>query len=345
MNPLYLPRGGHASERTTSSDSPQDNIEVTTPRAENGELTNAMVPTSSNNESGPSSVVPVVSATCLHGNESDEDVTNFPLAATDPFPESPEEATLDRRPAFISVTVLKETRGADPGISVEQVEDRLRINHIDEEGLFGSTPLCVGDSVLSVNNTSCETKSAAFVSKLIQQSRRSVALLVHRPDGDPYIVSTMVTKPKPDSRVGIGLKVVNGCLCVSSIAPSGLFAGGILNVGDKCVSIGGVSCAFMDSTSAIELVRKEENVVSIQTWTEQEAGVVVAAVSEGRFWLSPWKRLLIMFLTGMGVVIISSYFLSEKNWVGLSTVGAGQECETLNGRPINEPRCKNQTRV
>jgi C-terminal processing protease CtpA/Prc len=314
---------------------------MTTQQADSEETTSALLLANTDNSSGPSTAIVV---TVLQVNQGDEDIDEIPLAATELFSESPQELTPDRRPAFISVTVLKATRRADTGISVEEVEGSLSITNIESEGLFGATPLCVGDSVLSVNNTSCENKSAAFVSRLIKRSRRSVTLVARRPDGDPYIVSTMVTKPKTTSRVGIGLRVVNGCLCVSSIDPSGLFAGGILNVGDKCVSIGGISCVFMDSTSAIQLIRKEKNVVSIVTWTDQEAGVVVAAVSSGRFWIAPWKRMLIMFIIGVTLFLVFGYFLSEKNWTA-PTSGGPPPCKAMNGRPLTYSHCQNITRI
>jgi hypothetical protein len=154
----------------------------------------------------------------------------------------------------------------------------------------------------------------------------------------------MVTKPNTTSKVGIGLQVFNGCLCVSSIDPSGLFAGGILNVGDKCVSIGGISCAFMDSTSAIQLIRKENKIVSIVTWTDQEAGVVVAAVSSGRFWIAPWKKLLIFFVLGVTVFFVGGYFANAKNSTA-PTSGRPPPCTALNGRPLSYTYCQNVTRI
>ena len=162
-------------------------------------------------------------------------------------------------------------------------------------------------------------------------------------------MSTMVTKPTTTSRVGIGLQVVNGCLCISSIDPSGLFAGGILNVGDKCISIDGISCAFMDATSAIQLIRKAMNVVSIVTWTDQEAGVVVAAVLSGPSWMAPWtrlppwKRYLITCIFGVTVFFVLG-FLSQRNQT--THTPGGPNCQYVSGRPPPPNyNCTNVTRI
>ena len=150
-------------EMTASVDSSQEaTVEMTT---DSDETASAGPPTINNNSSGPSTALVV---TALEVNQGDEDMDSIPLATTELFPESPEEMSSDRRPAFISVTVLKATRGADTGISVEKVDGSLTITNIDSEGLFGATPLCVGDNILSVNNISCENKRATLVSRMIK---------------------------------------------------------------------------------------------------------------------------------------------------------------------------------
>ena len=330
---------------TSSLGSSQTTVETMTQEAASEETTSVVLPTITNSSSGPSTAVVV---TAFKVNQDDEDIDDIPLATTELFPESPEELSPGHRPAFISVRILKASRVTDAGISVEEVGGSLSITSIDSEGLFAVTPLCVGDLVLSVNNTSCENKSATFVSRMIRRSRRSVTLVVRRPDGDPYIVSTAVTKPKTTSRVGIGLNIVNGCLCISSIDPSGLFAGGILNVGDKCISIGGVSCAFMDKTSAIQLIRKAKNVVSIVTWKDQEASVVVAAVSSGPSWMAPWKRIapwkryLIKWAFGATLFFIAVFLSQRKRTT--QTPGGPSPCKFIVTGRTPPPNCTNVTR-
>lgn len=169
------------------------------------------------------------------------------------------------------------------------------------------------------------------MSRLIRQAKEAVTLVVRRKDGDPYIVSTMVTKPTPESKVGIGLQCVDGSLCVSTIDASGLFASGILNVGDTVVSIGGVPCPCMDSTSAIELIRKECRVVTIVTWIEKEAGVVVATRTKSDPGSVPsliWSRrrdIMIVLVTFTIIAIIA---------VIVSQTGHKTACEDLGQRPL-----------
>lgn len=284
------------------------------------------------------SAVPAV-AVVASINDSLAISDEFPLAATEviipePLDEPPgtQDAEYHHRPAFISATVLKnEPKTADIGISFEKVDEGLRISSIVSDGLFGTTPICEGDYVLSVNNNGCEDRTVGHVSRLIRRSKQAVTLVVRRKDGDPYIVSTMVTKPTPESRVGIGVQRVEGSLCVSSIDPSGLFAGGILNVGDKVFSIGGIPCPCVDSTSAIELVRKEKNTVTIVTWTEEEAGVVVATrtVSLGRSFLD------LLWLWRKNIMIISITFaIIGIIAVVVSQTGTKTPCEDLGQRPL-----------
>jgi len=288
-------------------------------------------------ENEPSDAAVAVVATSL--DENLEDSNDIPLAPTEMLPEAIDElpssesqGSVAHRPAIISATVLKRERNADDtGLSLEKVDEGLRISSIDPGGLFGETSLCEGDYVLSVNNTSCEDRRVAYVSRLIRRSKEAVTLVVRRIDGDPFIVSTMVTKPTPDSRVGIGVQCVDGSLCVSSICPSGLFAGGIVNVGNKVVSIGGVPCPCMDSASAIELIRKETNTVTIVTWTEAEAGIVVGTrhVSLGGsfldlLWLWRWN-ILIISITFTIIAVIAAI---------VSQTGHTPACKDLGQRPL-----------
>ena len=262
------------------------------------------------------------------------DYDDIPMAMTEFVP--CEDQTVERRPSIISVTVLKRTPEQDVGILIEEGDDGLRISSIDSEGLFWETPIDDGDHVLSVNNASCEQQNAAYVSRLLNRSKRAVSLMVHRPYGDPYLVSTTVTKPKSPSRVGIGVQIYDGSLRVSSIDPSGLFAGSILNVGDKVVSICGMSCACMDSSSTIELIRQEKSTLTIVTWAEEEAGVVVAAIKAGPLF-SRYRGLLpclfSIILLGIIPLIV---LLTSRDKPASSSDG---QCKNLYGHPIPYTHC------
>ena len=141
----------------------------------------------------------------------------------------------------------------------------------------------------------------------------------------------MITKPTPDSRVGIGIQIIDGHLSVSSIDPDGLFAEGILNIGDKIVSIGDIPCSCMDSTSAIELIRNEKSTVTIVAWTEAEAGLVVAtgSTSFGRFFLSllwMWRRHIMIIAITFSIIAVIGVIASQT--------GEQTACEDLGQRPL-----------
>jgi predicted metalloprotease with PDZ domain len=277
--------------------------------------------------------VPEVTVTAVAAEEDD-----IPLATMELVPqESCQESSIERRPAIVCVTVLKsKERNRIVGILLRAADDVLRIVEIKRGGLFDETPIKVGDHVLSVNNISCEQMNVTHVSRLIQRAKQSVTVVVHRPDGDPYLVSTTITKPEPACRVGVGVQIYNGSLRISSIDPSGLFAGSILKIGDKVVSICDISCGCMDANAAIELIRQEEQAVTIVTWTEAEAGVVVAATKAIPF-ITRYKMFLPCLFSILLLTIISLIVALTNRDSHSSSDEEDRPCRNLYGQPI--PYC------
>ena len=291
----------------------------------------------SGDDDGSDDVAGVMSvpAVAIVSNEDDE----IPLATVEPVPlAQSEEPGVGRQPAIISVMVLKSNM-SDLGLCFEEAAEGLRISRIDPEGLFSETPLAMGDYILSVNNFTCEQKDVAYIWRMIRRGTRTVTLVVHRPDGDPYLISSTVSKPSPESKVGIGVQIFDGALRVSSIDPSGLFADGILDVGDKVVSIGGISCTCMDSASSVELIRQEEHTVTIVAWTEEEAGVVVAAAKTTPLYVRYRSFLPCLFSVFLITIIAVIVILTSQR--DMSTSGSDDEkdheCRNLYGKPI--PLC------
>ena len=275
-----------------------------------------------------------VSVTAVAATEDD----GIPLATMELVPqESCQESRIERRPAIICVTVLKSKKSSSSaGVLLEEADEVLRIVEIERESLFDETPIMVGDHVLSVNNISCEQMNAARASRLIQRAKGSVTIVVHRPDGDPYLVSTTTMKPEPTCRVGVGVHIYNGSLRISSIDPSGLFAGSILKIGDKVVSICDISCACMDANAAIELIRQEERTVTIVTWTEAEAGVVVAA-TKAIPCITRYKMFLPCLCSIILLTIISLIVALTSRDSHSSDDDEDRPCRNLYGQPI--PYC------
>lgn len=309
-----------------------------------------MVPTFSDSSEAEATAVAVaveckeapeaVQAVASVQNEQDESDA-LPLANIKMISQEPQKANdlkEEHVPSIVSATVLKRVGDTEQkkkvkvGLSFENQDDVVIISSIDPDSLFDGTPINVGDEVLSVNNTSCDGRNARYVTRLCKRARDSIAIVVRRENGDPYIVSTMVTKPESDSRLGIGVQRVDGSLTISSIERDGLFADSLLNVGDKVVSIGGIPCPCMDSTSAIELIRKETRTVTIIAWTETEAGVVVASrkyqslVESFLSLLWKWrKELMIIAVTFTLITIIA---------IPVSQTGHKPACEDLGQRPL-----------
>lgn len=263
---------------------------------------------------------------------------NVPLAVMEPVSLRDSIVSIEsaeRRPSIMSVTVLKSSPRDNVGVTIEESEDGLRIGAIDPDSPFHDTPLEEGDLILSVNHSSCELKNDTHVSRQLRRAKAFVTIVVHRPQDDAYLMSTTVMKPESTSKVGIGIQIYDGALRVSSIDPEGLFSNSILSVGDKVVSICGISCACMDSSSAIRLIRQEEKMVTIVSWTKEEAGVVVAASKEPSIFLRYRSFLPCLFSVTLVAIIALIVMLSSRGHSS-SEEGDGK-CRNLYGQPI--PYC------
>lgn len=275
------------------------------------------------------------SVVAIAGDDENDDI---PLAIMELLPTegSDSDECAERQAGIICVTVLKSKRRDVAGISLENTDDGLRISSIGTESIFHDTPIEVGDFLLSVNHLSCEQQNVAGAHRLIRQSRRTVTLVVHRHGGNPYLMSSTVMKPEPTTKVGIGIQIYNGALRVSSLDPHGLFSGGILNVGDKVVSICNVSCACMDSTSAIELIRQGESVITIVTWTEEEAGVVVAETKTGLLY-GRYRAFVPCLFSVLILTIIALIVMLTSGDDASSSDDKERRCKNLYGAPT--PYC------
>lgn len=306
--------------------------------AESGDQTataNAVLLMSSNDGHNTSADgVPSVPVVAIVSDEDDK----IPLATMEPVPvaQSEEHGVGRRQPAIISVTVLKSTKRSDDiGLCFEKAEDVIRISRIDPEGLFSDAPLAVGDRILSINNLACEQKDVAYIWRVIRRATRTVTLVVHHPDGDPYLISSTVSKPSPESKVGIGVQIYDGALRISSIDSCGLFADGILDVGDKVVSIGGISCTCMDSAASIDLIRQEERSITIVAWTKEEAGVVVAATKKAPLYVRYRSFLPCLFSVFLVTIIAVIVFLTSQDASPSSSDDEkDRDCRNLYGKPI-----------
>ena len=224
----------------------------------------------------------------------------------------------ERRAEFISATILKTKNGTTESLTTmgsgddEEVvavtddiddekdvdEDRnnqhdplgmdlisnekgdVLISRIDPGSLIARTPFQVGDRLLSVNQKRCYVMDAKDVVQFMATLEGSITIVVHNEGGNPNFVESMITKPSPDHRCGLGLASSGRQhLKISSIDAGGLFFDTLLNVGDPVVSINGEECEICDAQDAGDMIARAGIYITIKARTMLETGVVVAAFS------------------------------------------------------------------
>ena len=184
----------------------------------------------------------------------------------------------ETRPQYLSATIIKATPEFKIGLGLRQYQDgSLRITFIRDASALSSSPLKVGDRILSINGKSCSAMTKLTAIRLLSSTSGYVTLVAFNPDGNPNHVETMVEKPSQDHPVGLGLGRSNqGSLQVSSVTLDGLFSHSILNVGDRVLAINQQGCDRLEPRAAIDLIRSMDGHVTLLTVTK---GVVHAAAS------------------------------------------------------------------
>ena len=221
-------------------------------------------------------VSPALSKTLLYH----EIMGTVPIVTTEQLLPHSRRGHLDQlHSAYANITVYKPTSSHDVGLSIGLVGKVLRVTHISSTGLFARSPLRLGDEVLTINHMSCADKDSAFVLDTIKKALCTVALVVRENGGDPTLVSTMITKPSPISRVGINLRGTGRDLRVACIDRKGLFSTSLVHAGDLVVSVEGISCSKMNSEYAEALIKRARSTVTILTKAEQRVGVVISAMT------------------------------------------------------------------
>ena len=185
------------------------------------------------------------------------------------------------RPRFISATLHKERASSPVGVEVGLIAGLLRVTAIQPSSPFDETPIGVGDQILSINNENC-SQSSRRARELLQQTTGPLMVVVQVDDGNPSLVATMITKPSPNTPVGIAFDQRNQeTIHIKRIAPDGLVANSLLNVGDRLVSINDYdfTTAITTPQDASDVIGSSDRVLKIVTRTERTAGVVVFASS------------------------------------------------------------------
>ncbi|CAB9519982.1 expressed unknown protein [Seminavis robusta] len=187
------------------------------------------------------------------------------------------------RAEFISATFVKPD--ASTGLGFNLCNKEPRIASILDGSLASSSPLRVGDRLISINKKQCSSMHSASIRKLLQSLMGPIEIVVHNKGGSPVFVESMVTKSHKREPSGLVLKRSgdDGKLLVSNIREGHVFVNSLINKGDEMVSINRIACHHLSAVEAASIVKETPKHVTVIARTLRETGVVVAELpSTGR---------------------------------------------------------------
>ncbi|CAB9505878.1 expressed unknown protein [Seminavis robusta] len=201
----------------------------------------------------------------------------------------PAESEDEKRAGFISATIIIASIDTELGLSFRSLpeENGFYISQIKKTGLVfkSGAPFQVGDKVISINNKSCGAQmDHKYAAKMLRESSGFVTIVAQNNNtkkGDSCKVESMITKPYPNARAGIGFSSSDNPskIYVCSVFFDGLFANSLLAVGDQVLSINGIPCRDLDPTAAADIIKSSPKYVTISARKFQGNGVVVASSS------------------------------------------------------------------
>ena len=188
------------------------------------------------------------------------------------------------RASIISATVTRQPR-QKWGFALKQKGHRVIISAMTNNGLLQHAPFQVGDTLLTVNNRKCLNEKET--TKALQEMVGSITLVVQTPKGNSNLVQAVVTRPSPNSLIGIGLHNKNtantSLLHINHLDSSGLFAYSALSQGDLVLFINMAPCSSMPAGQAANVMRNSQepfvNIVAMKPHVLDESASNATAVA------------------------------------------------------------------
>ena len=194
------------------------------------------------------------------------------LEAINLLKEAPSTLTLVQEDiGLISVTVTKETVDTKLGITIADLNGKIVITNIAEDGVFANTPLVPGLRLLCINSTLCKGINKSEAIAIFKRVEGDITVIAEKVG----LITVVGLKEAPESKIGIGLKDMSGMVIVSSIAEDSVFKDSALKVGHKVLSINKMSVDGMSKYDAIKLFKTAESTITIMA---EDVGLVGATV-------------------------------------------------------------------
>jgi C-terminal processing protease CtpA/Prc len=166
----------------------------------------------------------------------------------------------------------KEASNSKVGIGLKERNGSIIISNIAEDGVMANTDIRVGQRLIGVNGVPCRGLSSKEAIALFKELE-AITVMTE----DIGLTSVTVKKESPDTKIGIGIKSINGHLIMSSIAEDGLFAGTALKVAQKLVSVNAKYCDELTKQEAIQLFKDAESNITVVT---EDVGLISVTVEK-----------------------------------------------------------------
>lgn len=168
--------------------------------------------------------------------------------------------------------VYKETKTSKVGIGLKDREGMIIISSIADDSMFANTDIEMGQQLVAVNGTSCIglMKNQAIV---LFKELEGLTVMTK----EVGIVAAKVTKPTADTKVGIGLRSIDNCIVVSSVADDSLFVGSPLKPGLRVLQVNKTDMYGLTRTQAIAPFKEAVGTLSVLA---DDIGLIAAKVTK-----------------------------------------------------------------
>jgi hypothetical protein len=206
------------------------------------------------------------------------------------------------RPELLSAICFRTSRGGvcscwSKDIDLEDRDGWVIISHIDEQGIFSTSKLKVGDQVVCINSTTCLGLKANQAMKIIRKSRNCISMVVRNKSGDPRLVSATLVKRTNNHFVGIRIKNMDGTPRLIRIDMASPFWDSVLNVDDRCLFVNDV--VVCDSAGVEQATETSKNCQTLTILAEPNGDHALVAFREPPPSTTWWKKSDQKVSTGM----------------------------------------------
>eukprot|EP00797_Seminavis_robusta_P009903 Sro171_g075800.2 n/a (1950) ;mRNA; f:61061-66910 len=255
----------------------------------------------------------------------------------------------DSMATICSVTVNK-TSDSDLGVTIARKGGYLVVTNILKGGLIFGTPLRVGMQLATINNVDCSVLSAKSATDLMEHEGMVTILARKKQFPAGYLVTAVIQKDSPDTKVGLGMGSKNGHIYVTKIRDGTLAALTELQPGMIVRTIDNVDVSGMTLVDAANLLANTEGTITIaaempsaeseeahptfvtatvQKNKDEKTGLTLAE-KKGQLYISQIHKGGLLAATGLGVGMMVMA-INNVQGAGLSVIDAAAHLQQVEG--------------